>query len=110
MLDVLHQWICLNDLYNLMEISLANFEFVFELLAEHRKLFRITMLGLCKRGGELISTRFSYQSSMCYIYMLMDSYRQVLQTNGKLFYNFRIIIRIYYIFYGGGICADLHAF
>ena len=41
MFDVIHQWICLNELYKLME---SYFQIVFKNLAENRKkLKRIAM-------------------------------------------------------------------
>ena len=68
--------------------NVTNFELVFELLAENQKI--------CKRKarrGILIKVQ-------CVIYIIsMDSSRQALQINGKLFFkNFGIIFRINYIF------------
>ena len=37
---VIYQWIRLNELYKLMESFFSNFNFVFELLAENRKIFK----------------------------------------------------------------------
>ena len=35
---IIHQWIRLNDLYKQMKKRFLNFEFVFELLAQNRKI------------------------------------------------------------------------
>ena len=32
--DVIHQWICLNELYKLMQSFFSNFQFFFEFLAK----------------------------------------------------------------------------
>ena len=63
------------------KLFFLNFKFVFEILTENQKIFK------------RVARR---ESAMCYI--SMDSTRQALQTNGKLFPNFGIIFRISYIF------------
>ena len=93
--DVIHQWICLDELYKLLESFFSNkFKLVFELLTEDQKLyiFRSSANNSAKSKGVNID-----QSAMCYI--SMDLSQQALQTNGKRFSNFGIIFWINYNFF-----------
>ena len=45
---LVYQWICLVKLYKLMESIFSNFEFVFELLTENRKIFKLIEI-LCHK-------------------------------------------------------------
>ena len=84
---------------NLWKALFSNFNFIFKLLAEYRKIFK---------------PRAMY-------YISMDLTRQALQTTGELFLNLGIIFRVIQFFQiivalglcmggGGGICADQFAF
>ena len=75
----MHQWICLNELYELMG-NFFFFKFVFEFFGQKTKKFQKNI----------------DQIAMCYI--SMDLSRQALQTNGKFFFfliqfSFQIIGR-----------------
>ena len=83
MFDVMHQWICLNELYKLM-----------------KRFFQISnSLSKFRPKTEKYSNEYRGvnidQIAMCYI--SMDLSRQALQTNGKFFSNFGFIyIYIYF--------------
>ena len=64
----------------------SNFKFFFELLTENRKIFKTN-------NEEWILMKVQFV-----IIMSMDSFRQALQTNGKLFLKFRNNFLIKYTF------------
>ena len=72
---VIYQWICLHKLYILMEnFFFSNFYFVFELLAENRKIF--------KRMAIRILLKF-----YCFLYQWIRL-ENLYKFNGKLSSNF----------------------
>ena len=59
----------------------ANFKFIFELMAENKKIFKFI-------------TKREYLSKCNVLYISMDSSWQALQTNGKLFSNFELVFEL----------------
>ena len=78
MFDVVHQWIRLNELYNLMESNFSYFEFVSNLRPKTKILAKIE--NYSKEAWILI------EIAMCYISMYLS--QQALQANGKFFQIF----------------------
>ena len=79
---VIYQWICLNELYKLLksffkfQISFLNFGQKTKNIQKNREV------AMCID-----------QIAMCYI--SMDLSQQALQTNGKLFSNFKLVFKFF---------------
>ena len=111
MIDVIHQWIRLNELNKLMGSFFFNFKFVFELMSENRIIFkRIARRGywsksnvLCINGLVLTSSRIKWKAFF--------KFRIIFRIIGRKPKNIQRITRLGSCkLGGGGICADLHVF
>ena len=106
---VIYQWIRHDKFYKQMEYFFSNFEFVFELLAENRKIFKwISRRGYWSKWNVLAICKWIRLNEL---YKLMESFLHISKSFFQLttvFWNNSGVVFMHARW--GSICADQQAF
>ena len=107
MVEVIHQWIRLNDLHKLMKSFF--FKFVFKWMAENQKMFkRIAIREYWSNCNVLAIYQWIRLDKL---YKLIESFFQISESFFELTTFFLIIVSLGLCKRGvGAICSDQHAF